>query len=126
MSNELSLTIDAVSREKGINPEDIVHAIEDAILTAARKHYKDRDDLLARFNRGTGQVDLFSQKQTWIPSRTRTVRLRWMKPGRSIPKQISVIRFWCCCPAARWAESRLRRPSRLFSARQRGRTQEGS
>lgn len=64
MSNELSLTIDAVSREKGINPEDIVHAIEDAILTAARKHYKDRDDLLARFNRGTGQVDLFSQKQT--------------------------------------------------------------
>lgn len=63
MSNELSLTIDAVSREKGINPEDIVHAIEDAILTAARKHYKDRDDLLARFNRGTGQVDLYSQKQ---------------------------------------------------------------
>jgi N utilization substance protein A len=64
MSNELSLTIDAVSREKGINPEEIVHAIEDAVLTAARKHYKDRDDLSARFNRGTGQVDLYSKKQT--------------------------------------------------------------
>ena len=49
MSSELISTIEQVSREKGIDPEEIVHAIEDAILTAARKHYKNREDLSARF-----------------------------------------------------------------------------
>jgi N utilization substance protein A len=62
MSSELIATIEQVSREKGIDPEEIVHAIEDAILTAARKHYKNREDLSARFNRATGQVDLFGTK----------------------------------------------------------------
>jgi transcription termination/antitermination protein NusA len=62
MSSELISTIEQVSREKGIDPEEIVHAIEDAILTAARKHYKNREDLSARFNRATGQVDLFGTK----------------------------------------------------------------
>ena len=62
MSSELITTIEQVSREKGIDPEDIVHAIEDAILTAARKLYKNREDLSARFNRETGQVDLFGTK----------------------------------------------------------------
>jgi N utilization substance protein A len=62
MSSELIATIEQVSREKGIDPEEIVHAIEDAILTAARKHYKNREDLSARFNRATGQVDLFGNK----------------------------------------------------------------
>ena len=63
MSSDLISTIEQVSREKGIDPEEIVHAIEDAILTAARKHYKNREDLSARFNRETGQVDLFGTKQ---------------------------------------------------------------
>src|SRR5438105_15031043 len=62
MSNELGLTIDQVSREKGIDPQEIVHAIEDAILTASRKHFKDREDIVARFNRETGRVDLYGGK----------------------------------------------------------------
>lgn len=63
MSSELISTIEQISREKGIDPQDIVHAIEDAILTASKKHYKNREDLSARFNRETGQVDLFGTKQ---------------------------------------------------------------
>jgi transcription termination/antitermination protein NusA len=61
MSNELIYQIEQISREKGINSEEIVHAIEDAILTTARKHYK-QDNLIARFNRATGQVELHLQK----------------------------------------------------------------
>lgn len=63
MSNELSFTIDQVSREKGIDPEEIVHALEDAILTASRKQFPNREDLSARLDRKTGKVDLFGQKQ---------------------------------------------------------------
>ena len=63
MANELSFTIDQVSREKGLDPAEIVHAIEDAVLTASRKYFKDRDDITARFNRETGRVDLYGQKR---------------------------------------------------------------
>ena len=62
MSNELIYTIDQVSREKGINSDEIVHAIEDAILTTAKKHYQNADNLIARLNRATGQIDLLLQK----------------------------------------------------------------
>lgn len=62
MSSELNFTIEQVSREKGIDPQEIVHAIEDAILTASKKYFKNREDLVARFNRETGRVDLFGTK----------------------------------------------------------------
>jgi N utilization substance protein A len=63
MTSELNHTIEQVSREKGIDPTEIVHAIEDAILTASRKYFKNREDISARFNRETGRVDLYGQKQ---------------------------------------------------------------
>jgi N utilization substance protein A len=62
MSSDLISTIEQISREKGIDPQEIVHAIEDAILTASKKHFKNREDLSARFNRETGQVDLYGTK----------------------------------------------------------------
>ncbi len=62
MSNELIYQIEQISREKGINSDEIVHAIEDAILTTARKHYKNQEHLIARLNRATGQVELLLQK----------------------------------------------------------------
>lgn len=63
MSKELILTIEQVSREKGIDPAEVVHAIEDAILTASRKQFNNREDLSAQFNRETGQVDIYGNKK---------------------------------------------------------------
>lgn len=62
MSNDLIYTIDQISREKGVNSDEIVHAIEDAILATARKHYKNQENLIARLNRATGQIELLLQK----------------------------------------------------------------
>jgi N utilization substance protein A len=63
MSNPLQQTIEALAKEKGIEPEVIVTAIEDAVLTASRKYYKTNENLRTRFNHETGQVDLFAVKQ---------------------------------------------------------------
>jgi N utilization substance protein A len=49
-----------LSREKHIEPEVVVSAIEDAMVVAARKHYKSEEDLRAKFNQETGQVEVFS------------------------------------------------------------------
>src|SRR3981189_883051 len=62
MQNPLMQTIEALAKEKGIEAETIVTAIEDAVLTASRKYYKTNENLKTRFNQETGQVDLFAIK----------------------------------------------------------------
>jgi N utilization substance protein A len=60
MASLLFQTIEQISREKHIEPEIIVAAIEDAMVVAARKYYRTEEDLRSRFNPDTGQVDVYS------------------------------------------------------------------
>jgi len=60
MANLLYQQIEMLSREKHIEPEVVVSAIEDAMVVAARKYYKTEEDLRAKFNQQTGQVDVYS------------------------------------------------------------------
>ena len=62
-TNPLQQTIEALAKEKGIEPEVIISAIEDAVLTASRKYYKTNENLRTRFNTETGQVELYAVKQ---------------------------------------------------------------
>ena len=55
MSNVLFQTIDQISREKGIDPQIVIHAIEDAIVVASRKHFKSNEELRGRINPETGE-----------------------------------------------------------------------
>ena len=56
-------TIDQLSREKGIDAQIIISAVEDAILVAARKYYKTSEDLQSRFNKETGLVEVHAVKK---------------------------------------------------------------
>jgi N utilization substance protein A len=60
MANLLYQQIEMLSREKHIEPEVVISAIEDAMVVAARKYYKTDEDLRGKFNSDTGQVDVFS------------------------------------------------------------------
>ena len=57
-SNPVQQTIDALAKERGIGADVVVAAIEDAVLTASRKIFKTGENLKARFNTETGQVEL--------------------------------------------------------------------
>jgi N utilization substance protein A len=56
-------TIDQLSREKGIDAQIIISAVEDAILVAARKYYKSAEDLQSHFNKETGVVEVHAVKK---------------------------------------------------------------
>src|SRR5499425_2552587 len=60
MASLLFQTIEQISREKHIEPDIIVAAIEDAMVVAARKYYRTEEELRSKFNPETGQVDVFS------------------------------------------------------------------
>jgi len=62
MASELYNTIDALSREKGIDPQIVVNAVEDAIVAATRKYYKSQENLRAELDRETGKIRAFAVK----------------------------------------------------------------
>jgi N utilization substance protein A len=60
MASELYNTIDALSKEKGIDPQIVVSAVEDAIVVATRKYYKTQENLRAELDRESGKIRAFA------------------------------------------------------------------
>src|SRR5687767_2083150 len=61
-ANPLQQTIEALAKEKGIEPDVVIQAMEEAVLTASRKFYKGGEELKAKFNPENGQIELFAVK----------------------------------------------------------------
>ena len=83
MSNQLFQTIDQISREKGIDPQIVVHAIEDAIVVASRKYFKSNEELRGRINPDTGEIDVYALRKV-VEEVTNPVREISMEEARSI------------------------------------------
>lgn len=56
-------SIELLSKEKGIDPRIVVDAVKDAMLVAARKHYRTEENLVAEFDPSTGAIGIFAVKQ---------------------------------------------------------------
>jgi N utilization substance protein A len=61
MASQLQQFIDALSKEKNIEPQIVIEALQDAVEAASRKKYKD-EVLRARYNPGSGEIELCSVK----------------------------------------------------------------
>jgi N utilization substance protein A len=83
MSNLLFQTIDQISREKGIDPQIVIHAIEDAIVVASRKYFKSSEELRGRINPESGEIDVFAIRKV-VEDVTNPVREISLDEARSI------------------------------------------
>ncbi len=63
MGKEILSVIEQLSREKGIDPGYIIHAIEEAVQIAAHRLMKERNDLVARLDRDEGVIKLYVTKK---------------------------------------------------------------
>ncbi len=63
----LAQTIDQLSREKGVDPEIIIAALEDAMVVAARKYYKTAEEMRGQFDRKTGNINVYVVKKVADP-----------------------------------------------------------
>src|SRR5574339_1246424 len=93
MSNVLFQTIEQISTEKGIDPQVVIHAIEDAIVVASRKYFKSNEELRGRINPETGEVDVFAVKKVvdmvTTPGREITLgEAREHKPDAQLEEEI--------------------------------------
>jgi transcription termination/antitermination protein NusA len=56
-------SIEILSKEKGIDPQIVIDAVKDAMLVAARKHFRTTEDLVADFNDSTGALEIYGVKK---------------------------------------------------------------
>jgi N utilization substance protein A len=56
MPSVLYQSIEMLSRDKGIEPDLVVGAVEDAIALATRKYYKTQENMRAEMDRETGEI----------------------------------------------------------------------
>src|SRR5579872_3016083 len=56
-------SIELLSKEKGIETQIVLDAVKDALLMAARKHYRTNENYIAELNEKTGSIDLFAVKK---------------------------------------------------------------
>ena len=62
MKSELMLVIDQIGREKGIEKEKILAALEAALLTAAKKRLGQGDNIQVDIDTDTGDISIVSKK----------------------------------------------------------------
>ncbi len=60
--SSIAQNIELLSKEKNIDQTVITSALEDAVVTAARKQFRTGEDLRARYNAESGNIDLFAIK----------------------------------------------------------------
>jgi N utilization substance protein A len=62
MSSALYQSIEALSREKSIDPGIVVSAVEEAIALATRKYYKTQENMRGELNKETGEITVYAFK----------------------------------------------------------------
>jgi transcription termination/antitermination protein NusA len=53
-------SIEILSKEKGIDPQIVLDAVKDAMLAAARKHFKSQEDLVADLDEKSGNILVYT------------------------------------------------------------------
>src|SRR6201987_2336670 len=62
MATELYHIIERVGRQKRINQQIVVSAVEDAIVMATRKHYKSQENFRAKLDKESGKISAYAVK----------------------------------------------------------------
>ena len=62
MKSELMSVIDQIGREKGIDKEKVLAALESALLTAAKKRFGQGDNIQVDIDTDTGEISIVSKK----------------------------------------------------------------
>ena len=59
---DIKRVVDQVCRDKGIDRQVLINALEEAIKSAARKKYGNQIDIETHYNDKTGEIEVFQFK----------------------------------------------------------------
>ena len=82
-------SIEILSKEKGIDRQIILDAVKDAMVLAAKKHFKTNEDLEAEFDPKTGAVHIFLVKKV-VETVEDTLNEVTLEQGQTLDKNAAV------------------------------------
>ena len=59
MNNDFMVLLDEIEKNKGINRESLIEAIEQSVLSAYKRHYDSNNNASVRINRETGKIAIY-------------------------------------------------------------------
>ncbi|MCT4612740.1 MAG: transcription termination factor NusA [Clostridia bacterium] len=62
MNKEFLTALEEMSKEKGLDKELLIEAIETALITACKKNFGNSDNIVVNVNRDNGEISVFAQK----------------------------------------------------------------
>ena len=60
---DIKRVVDQVSRDKGIEREVLIKALEEALRSAAKKKFGNKVDIEVQYNEETGEIEVFQFKE---------------------------------------------------------------
>ena len=91
MASVLYQSIELLSQEKGINPDIVVGAVEEAIALATRKFYKTQENMRGEMNKETGEITAYIYKTVVADDERSAVA------APPLPGAVSNADGCCCC-----------------------------
>ena len=83
MISDLKRVIDQVSRERGVEPDILIEALEEAVKAAARKKFGPDYDLEVRYNEDAGEIEAFEFKEVVEEVTNKNLQIS-LKEGREM------------------------------------------
>ena len=118
MASALYQSIELLSREKGIEPQIVVGAVEEAIALATRKYYKTQENMRGELNKETGEITAYIYK-TVVPDEEQVEdpvnQITLAEANELAPGSKSAARSAYIATPARWAALPRNWPSRSSS-----------
>ncbi len=59
---DIKRVVEQISRDKGIDRDILINALEEALKSAARKKFGNKIDIETQFNAKTGEIEVFQFK----------------------------------------------------------------
>jgi N utilization substance protein A len=85
MNSELSAVVEYMERERGVDRETIIEAIESALQNAANKNMADAEDLRVKINRDTLDIKAFARKKVVLSVNDRYSEVSLAEARRANP-----------------------------------------
>jgi len=105
-TSALYQSIELLSKEKGIEPEIVVGAVEEAIALATRKYYKTQENMRGELNKETGAITAYIYKTVVSDDEEIEDPLNQIpltEASELAPGVEVAARFVCIATPARWA-----------------------
>ena len=105
-------SIEILSKEKGIDSQIVLDAVKDAMLIAARKHFRTNEDYVADIDEKSGSLKLFAVKKVVEEVADPAKEMLLRDALNLIPRPKSAAMCGFRLPPTRWAAFPRRPPSR--------------